>query len=227
MAAPPAISHLCRNQRLGSRLLAGCAQCAIPGCGPHHSFPGADLDVCFTSRLFGQSGAGTMAAIVQSQSYDGCDRRVSLVSPRHRHNRSKGAHCECHDSLRAAVGWACFLQAHGKNFCGYCLMADIAIRVEQLSKQYEIGVAKARHDTLRDTLVDYGGRLVKWWRPQDMQSQNGDPSHIWALKEVSFEVERGQVIGIIGGNGAGKSTLLKILSRITEPTSGRAEIRGR
>jgi homopolymeric O-antigen transport system ATP-binding protein len=106
-------------------------------------------------------------------------------------------------------------------------MADIAIRVEQLSKQYEIGVAKARHDTLRDTLVDYGGRLVKWWRPQDMQSQNGDPSHIWALKEVSFEVERGQVIGIIGGNGAGKSTLLKILSRIAEPTSGRAEIRGR
>ena len=69
-------------------------------------------------------------------------------------------------------------------------MTDIAIRVEGLSKQYKIGVAKTRHDTVRDTIVDYGGRLAKWWRHPDSHPQNDDPSHIWALKDVSFEVKR-------------------------------------
>jgi lipopolysaccharide transport system ATP-binding protein len=99
-------------------------------------------------------------------------------------------------------------------------MDHIEIRVENLSKKYNIGVAKHRHDTLRDQLASSMRSLF---------SRNGQHSYdtIWALKNLSFEVKEGEVLGIIGRNGAGKSTLLKILSRITEPTEGRAEICGR
>lgn len=103
-------------------------------------------------------------------------------------------------------------------------MSNFAIRVQALSKRYEIGVAKRRHDTLRDQLTAGFKTLFHL---------NGrSPAHrseetFWALKDVSFEVKKGDVVGIIGKNGAGKSTLLKILSRITEPTEGRAEIHGR
>ena len=101
-------------------------------------------------------------------------------------------------------------------------MSDIAIRVERLSKQYKIGVAAYRHDSLRDHLRDTVTSLF---------TRNGkgkaDEGILWALKDVSFEIKQGEVVGIIGRNGAGKSTLLKILSRITEPTSGRAKVYGR
>jgi lipopolysaccharide transport system ATP-binding protein len=96
-------------------------------------------------------------------------------------------------------------------------MSDTAIQVENLSKKYKIGAAQERHDTLRDWLVS---RIQR-------RSHNAQDDTIWALKDVSFEVKRGEVLGIIGRNGAGKSTLLKILSRITEPTEGRAVINGR
>ena len=104
-------------------------------------------------------------------------------------------------------------------------MSDVAIRVEQLSKRYRIGRAQERHDTLRDVLVAAVRAPLARLRG-DGRRRAGAQDTIWALQDVSFEVQRGEVLGIIGRNGAGKTTLLKILSRITEPTEGRAEIHG-
>jgi lipopolysaccharide transport system ATP-binding protein len=107
-------------------------------------------------------------------------------------------------------------------------MTDIAIRVENLSKQYRIGGPQASYKTLRESLTDAATapfrRLSSVVRGQSSTVSN---ETIWALKAVSFEVQRGEVVGIIGRNGAGKTTVLKVLSRITEPTEGYAEIHGR
>lgn len=105
-------------------------------------------------------------------------------------------------------------------------MAEFAIRVENLSKQYRIGLAQNRPDTLRDLLTNQVHKARRLFTASQKQSI-GAPSHIWALRDISFEVERGQVLGIVGRNGAGKSTLLKILSRVTDPTEGFGEIHGR
>lgn len=140
---------------------------------------------------------------------------------------------------------------------------EVAIRVENLSKAYRIGMAEQRHETLMGAMVSFVKsplenyrNLRKLSRFQDVakgeerraegeaQRGKGNPASssassvlpapcaspsdvIWALKNVSFEVKQGEVLGLIGRNGAGKSTLLKLLSRITEPTSGRAQIYGR
>ena len=96
----------------------------------------------------------------------------------------------------------------------------VAIEVQGLSKKYRLGEYHAAYGTLRETLVHATKRFTG-------QEHDRPRSEVWALRDVSFEVPEGQVLGIIGRNGAGKSTLLKILTRIATPTSGRAEIRGR
>jgi lipopolysaccharide transport system ATP-binding protein len=107
-------------------------------------------------------------------------------------------------------------------------MTDTVIRVENLSKLYRIGARQAAYRTLREALTDAAVAPFRRLRrnPQS-EFRNPNSEYIWALKDVSFEVQCGEVVGIIGRNGAGKTTLLKVLSRITEPTEGYAEIHGR
>jgi lipopolysaccharide transport system ATP-binding protein len=91
-------------------------------------------------------------------------------------------------------------------------MSDIAVRVNGIGKQYRIGALyEQRYRTLRDTLQDRLHGIGNTHKPE----------YFWALRNISFDVKKGQVLGIIGRNGAGKSTLLKLLSRVTEPTEGR------
>jgi lipopolysaccharide transport system ATP-binding protein len=108
-------------------------------------------------------------------------------------------------------------------------MGNIAIEAEGIAKQYRIGSAQESYKTLRDTLAGAATAPVRALQSlvrRGRGSRRSD-SYIWALKDVSFEVKRGEVVGLIGRNGAGKSTLLKILSRITEPTKGYTKIYGR
>jgi len=96
------------------------------------------------------------------------------------------------------------------------------VRIEDLSKQYCIGARENGYDTLRESLVHSFKAPFK-----RLRRDKSKPQTIWALKDVTFNVGEGEVVGVIGRNGAGKSTLLKVLSRITEPTSGRVELYGR
>lgn len=108
-------------------------------------------------------------------------------------------------------------------------MSNLAIRADGLSKLYRLG-PRERYKALRDTLANTMMAPLRAVKNLWQSYQVGNPStnnFIWALKDVSFEIKQGESVGIIGRNGAGKSTLLKILSRITEPTEGYAEIHGR
>jgi lipopolysaccharide transport system ATP-binding protein len=104
-------------------------------------------------------------------------------------------------------------------------MSDPAISIQGVSKLYRLAHLNRRPDTIREAIV--GALMAPIRRFRALSEHGGDTEAFWALKDVSFEVARGEVVGIIGRNGAGKSTLLKVLSRIVEPTEGRVVLRGR
>jgi len=115
-------------------------------------------------------------------------------------------------------------------------MAEYAIQVDKVSKVYRIGLENTREDSITKTLVDFVRQPLSNYRKyrslykfsdSELSNEYSGSDILWALRDVSFNVRSGEVVGIIGINGAGKSTLLKVISRITPPTAGRISIRGR
>jgi len=110
-------------------------------------------------------------------------------------------------------------------------MGDIVIKIEDLSKAYRIGLKEQKSDTMGDAIMSWVKSPMKNFRRlknlSAIHERSEDDDIFWALKDISFNVSQGDIMGIIGKNGAGKSTLLKILSKITDPTKGQIEITGR
>jgi ABC-type polysaccharide/polyol phosphate transport system ATPase subunit len=105
-------------------------------------------------------------------------------------------------------------------------MSRAAIHVDSLGKRYQIA-GRAQYHTMRDRLTNALTAPSRWFRSNGTGAPGAEPGRFWALRNVSLDLQEGEVLGLIGRNGAGKTTLLKILSRVTQPTEGSAEIRGR
>src|SRR3989440_4188302 len=165
--------------------------------------------------------AASSAGLAGCESHDRCDPGVPRLPVRRRPGRLGCTGLFVDRDLAAAAHWQLALQKHRACFRRCRLMPGPSmtesIAVESLSKRYELG-ASHQETQLRDQLV----RLLR-----APFGKRAPKEVIWALRDVSFTVQQGEVVGIIGRNGAGKSTLLKILSKITYPTSGRVRARGR
>jgi lipopolysaccharide transport system ATP-binding protein len=111
---------------------------------------------------------------------------------------------------------------------GASTSGDAVIRVEGLGKRYRLGGAHGGYHTIREVMSTQASNVVRRLAGRSHSARTEDADdHIWALRDVSLDIMQGEIVGIVGRNGAGKSTLLKVLSRITEPTTGHARVRGR
>ena len=184
------------------------------------SVPHPDLALLLRCRLRDQRTAREVAVGARAEPDDGRDQRLPVGGRQHGASESRPDRRQRGGDGRDLRRRPLVLPPLRAEVRGHDLMAAIAVSVENLSKLYRIGELQSAYGTLRDSMAGAGRRIVH-------RDHRPHYEEIWAVKDVSFELREGEVLGIIGRNGAGKSTLLRILTRITSPTSGRAVIRGR